>query len=67
MYVYVHIRASQAALVVKKAVEHSESHSVTSDSLQTHGLYSPWNSLGQDTGILYSPQNSPGQDTVVAT
>ena len=25
-----------------------------SDSLQTHGLYSPWNSPGQ---------NSPGQDT----
>ena len=28
----------------------TESHSVMSDSLQPHGLYSPWNSLGQNTG-----------------
>ena len=29
----------------------SESHSVVSDSLQPHGLYSPWNSPGKNTGI----------------
>ena len=29
----------------------SESHSVLSDSLRVHGLYSPWNSLGQNTGV----------------
>ena len=29
----------------------SESHSVVSDSLQPHGLYSPWNSLDQNTGV----------------
>ena len=29
----------------------SESHSVVSDSLPHHGLYSPWNSLGQNTGV----------------
>ena len=29
----------------------SESHSVVSDSLWPHGLYSPWNSPGQDTGV----------------
>ena len=29
----------------------SESRSVVSDSLQAHGLYSPWNSLGQNTGV----------------
>ena len=29
----------------------SESHSVMSDSLRPHGLYSPWNSPGQDTGV----------------
>ena len=29
----------------------SESHSVMSDSLQPHGLYSPWNSSGQNTGV----------------
>ena len=29
----------------------SESRSVVSDSLQPHGLYSPWNSAGQNTGV----------------
>ena len=29
----------------------SESHSVMSDSLWPHGLYSPWNSPGQNTGV----------------
>ena len=29
----------------------SESHSVISDSLQRHGLHSPWDSPGQDTGV----------------
>ena len=29
----------------------SESHSVMSNSLRPHGLYSPWNSLGQNTGL----------------
>ena len=29
----------------------SESHSVMSDSLQPHGLYSPWNSPGQNSGV----------------
>ena len=29
----------------------SESHSVGSDRVQLHGLYSPWNSLGQNTGV----------------
>ena len=29
----------------------SDSHSVTSDSLQPHGLYSPRNSPGQNTGV----------------
>ena len=26
-------------------------YSVVSDSLQLHGLYNPWNSLGQNTGV----------------
>ena len=34
----------------KKRVK-SESHSILSDSLQPHGLYSPWNSPGQNTGV----------------
>ena len=29
----------------------SESRSVLSDSLRSHGLYSPWNSPGQNTGV----------------
>ena len=29
----------------------SESHSVMSDSLRPHGLCSPWNSPGQNTGV----------------
>ena len=29
----------------------SESRSVTSDSLRPHGLYSPWTSPGQNTGV----------------
>ena len=29
----------------------SESHSVMSNSLWPHGLYSPWNSPGQNTGV----------------
>ena len=29
----------------------SESRSVMSDSLQLHGLYSPWNSPGKNTGV----------------
>ena len=29
----------------------TECHSVVSDSLRHHGLYSPWNSPGQKTGM----------------
>ena len=32
-------------------VKWSESHSVVSHSLWPHGLYSPWNSPGQNTGV----------------
>ena len=34
-----------------KVKNESESHSVVSDSLQPHGLYNPWNSPGQNTGV----------------
>ena len=33
------------------AHSHSESHLVVSNSLRLHGLYSPWNSPGQNTGV----------------
>ena len=34
------------------ASSESESRSVMSDSLQSHGLYSSWNSPGQNTGVV---------------
>ena len=36
-------------------VKWSESHSVVSNSLPSHGLYSPWNSPGQSTGVGTRP------------
>ena len=36
---------------VKQTESENESHSVVSDSLQPYGLYSPWNSPGQNTGV----------------
>ena len=38
----------------------SESLSVMSESLQPHGLYSPWNSPDQNTGVGNQPFPSPG-------
>ena len=35
----------------KEVESESESHSVVSNSLWPHGIYSPWNSLGQNTGV----------------
>ena len=37
--------------VRREAPSESESHSVVFDSLWPHGLYSPWNSPGQNTGV----------------
>ena len=34
-----------------KKKKHKKSHSVVSSSLQAHELYSPWDSLGQNTGV----------------
>ena len=34
-----------------REVKWSKSHSVVSDFLQLHGLHSPWNSPGQNTGV----------------
>ena len=35
----------------RKRPTESESHSVVSDSLRPHGLYTPWNSPGQNIGV----------------
>ena len=41
----------------------SESRSVLSNSLQPHGLYSPWNSPGQNTGAFpFSRASSQPRD-----
>ena len=41
----------------------SESRLVVSDSLWSHGLYSPWNSPGQNTGAFpFSRGSSPPRD-----
>ena len=36
---------------IQGSISESESHSVLSHSLRPHGLYSPWNSPGQNTGV----------------
>ena len=46
LYAYLMRKHSPATLKKK-----SESHSVMSDSLRPQGLYSPWNSPGQNTGV----------------
>ena len=58
-----HVRRCSKLLVIRKMqikttvryhftpTKWSESHSVVSDSLWPHGLYSPWNSPGQNTGV----------------
>ena len=48
----------------------SESHSVMSNCLGPRGLYSPWNSLGQNTGVVAVPfsrgSSQPGNPTQVS-
>ena len=43
--------ASQNSVLPLLKVKWSESHWIVSDSLWPHGLYSPWNSPGQNTGV----------------
>ena len=43
--------ALQADSLPSELQGRSQSHSVVSDSLRHHGLYSPWNSTGQNTGV----------------
>ena len=46
MYVYTYIRKNFSNFIYMKVKGETESLSVMSDSLQPHGLYSPWNSPG---------------------
>ena len=45
------IITSWLIIVINVIESESESYSFVSDSLQPHGLYSPWNSPGQNTGV----------------
>ena len=45
------LSAQEGGYILVKGESESESHSVVSDSLRPHGLYSPWNSPGQNTGV----------------
>ena len=50
--VFFQFQSQRKAIPKKMKVKsESESHSVVSDSLQPHGLYSPWNSPGQNTRV----------------
>ena len=40
-----------SSLKLLQAESESEAHSVMSDSFRPHGLHSPWNSPGQNTGV----------------
>ena len=48
---FVVIYTVKAFGIVNKAESGSESCLVVSDSLRPHGLYNPWNSPGQNTGV----------------
>ena len=43
--------ATRKHSILQAGESESESCSVLSDCLRPHGLYSPWNSPGQDTGV----------------
>ena len=43
----------------------SESHSVASDSLWPHGLYSPWDSPGQNAGVDNKAQINTLRDSFI--
>ena len=45
------IRTEVKGTVEKEMLRRFENHSVVSHSLWPHGLYSPWNSPGQNTGV----------------
>ena len=49
-----------SCLPISEVEKETESHSVVSDSLRPHGLYSLWNSSGQDTVISSHSFPSPG-------
>ena len=51
LYKYVYENIPSSIIHNSQKLFESESRSVLSDSLRPHGLYSPWNSPGQNTGV----------------
>ena len=51
LYKYVYENSPSSIIHNSQKLFESESRSVLSDSLRPHGLYSPWNSPGQHTGV----------------
>ena len=50
-YAFFMAQFSHLYMAARRTVKWSESHSVLSDSLQPHGLYTLWNSPSQNTGV----------------
>ena len=51
VYIYTHTHTKGFPAASNSKESESESHWAMSDSLRPHGLYNPWNSLGQNTGV----------------
>ena len=55
MYKWIHFavqqKITQHCKATVKSASESAGHSVVSNSLRPHGLYSPWSSPGQNTGV----------------
>ena len=51
VYIYIYIHIHTHIYIYTIIYYESENCSVVSDSLRPHELYSPWNSLGQNTGV----------------
>ena len=52
-------------ILSQRSLKRSGSRSAVSDSLQPHGVYSPWNSPGQNTGVgshCFSRESSQPRD-----
>ena len=75
-YMIPFLQSSQTGkLIYGVKSQKSGSHSVMSNFLQPHGLHSPWNSPGQNTGVgklfpspgdLVNPGIEPGSPTLQA-
>ena len=70
IYIFVYVHIVTHVCVYTYMHMKSESRSVVSDSLRPHGLYSPWNSPGQNAGVgslsLLQGSSQPRNQTQVS-